>query len=400
MKFLYEGISQEGAEVGGNIDAIDRRGAIVRLEGQGITPTRLEVAETRKRSAGIFQGRPGQRETLLMMRELATLLRSGVPIAEAVGSLASSGHHPQLVDGFGRMSRHIRQGGSFSEALKQSGIALPWYFHHLAEAGEMTGKLADSLRDGANQLDYDLQVSADLRSALVYPSILVFSGIAAIVIIFMAVVPTFANMVEGDPQAVHWLGRAVIGTGMWFNDNQLLVALLGALMVAGAVWTTRNSAAQRLLYQWLARLPLIGDWILESETGRWATTLSTLLTNRVDLVRGLELAREGLQLAFLRARLTEVLRAVRGGSTLADALSDHGAITGTGIDLVRVGERSGALPEMLSSLGELYDVTSRDRMKRVLQMIEPLAILIIGTSIGIIITGVILAVMGGQEAGF
>jgi general secretion pathway protein F len=171
-------------------------------------------------------------------------------------------------------------------------------------------------------------------------------------------------------------------------------------MVAGAVWTTRNSAAQRLLYQWLARLPLIGDWILESETGRWATTLSTLLTNRVDLVRGLELAREGLQLAFLRARLTEVLRAVRGGSTLADALSDHGAITGTGIDLVRVGERSGALPEMLSSLGELYDVTSRDRMKRVLQMIEPLAILIIGTSIGIIITGVILAVMGGQEAGF
>jgi len=170
-------------------------------------------------------------------------------------------------------------------------------------------------------------------------------------------------------------------------------------LVGFGLWLARNEGARLAMLQWLAKMPMIGQWIVESETGRWAATLSTLLTNRVELIKAMELSRDGVQLRYLRARMTEVLKGVRGGHTLADSLRDNSAITDTGVDLVRVGERSGALPEMLRSLNELYDTISRDRMKRTLQLIEPIAILLIGSSIGIIITGVILAVMGAQEAG-
>jgi len=399
MKFEYLGINQEGDEVGGSIDADDRLAAIHRLEYQGITPTSIQTGKSTRQDGRRVRGKPAQREVLLVMRELSTLLRSGVPIAEAVGSLANSSHHPAICQAFEGISRHIRQGGNFADALAQAELRLPWYFHQLTQAGELTGKLAESLADGAKQMEYDQQVASDLRSALVYPSILVVSGIAAIVIVFMAVVPNFAGMIGDNPEDVHWLGRAVIATGIWFNEHRLLIGLGALVSIVAAVSMLRTQAARQALIELLARMPLIGQWILESETGRWASTLSTLLSNRVELTRAMELSRDGMQLKFLRSRLTEVLKSVRGGSTLADALSDYGAITPTGVDLVRVGERSGALPEMLRSLGELYDVMSRDRMQRTLQLIEPMAILIIGSAIGIIITGVILAVMGAQEAG-
>jgi general secretion pathway protein F len=127
--------------------------------------------------------------------------------------------------------------------------------------------------------------------------------------------------------------------------------------------------------------------------------MSALLENRIELVQAMELARRGIRFEFLRARLSQVTKAVRAGSSLADALAQASAITSMGCDLVRVGERTGALPSLLKSLGRLYDTTSRERMTRTVQLIEPLAILIIGGFIGLIITGVMLAITASQDIG-
>ncbi len=131
---------------------------------------------------------------------------------------------------------------------------------------------------------------------------------------------------------------------------------------------------------------------MEAETGRWAAMLGTLLENRVALLHALELARQGVQLPSLRARLDQVSKAVRGGIHLSQALHDNDAITPTGHNLVRAGERAGELPRLLKSLARLYEESGRVRMKRLLLLIEPAAILIIGGVIGVIITGVILAI--------
>jgi general secretion pathway protein F len=117
----------------------------------------------------------------------------------------------------------------------------------------------------------------------------------------------------------------------------------------------------------------------------------------VPLMRGLELAQSGLQLPQRRARMGEVTRAVRGGASLADALEDHDALTATGYNLVRVGERSGKLASMLDSLARLYEEAGRNRMKRVLILLEPIAILVIGSMIGTIILGVILAITSAND---
>jgi general secretion pathway protein F len=150
----------------------------------------------------------------------------------------------------------------------------------------------------------------------------------------------------------------------------------------------------------LAKLTVLGSWIMEAETARWATIMGTLLENRVPLLRALELANQGIKLPSLFARLTQVTKTVRAGTSLSQALHDNEALTPTGHNLIRAGERAGQLPRMLNSLAKLLEESGRLRMKRFLLFIEPVAILVIGGMIGLIITGVMLAITSINQIKF
>jgi general secretion pathway protein F len=154
----------------------------------------------------------------------------------------------------------------------------------------------------------------------------------------------------------------------------------------------RRPAGREALAEWAARLPVLGTWLIEAEVGRWSSTLATLLTARVELMRALALAAGSVRLAFLRNRLAGVAKSVKAGMTLSAALREHRALNATGYDLVAVGEASGELPKLLAALAKLYETTGRDRMKRALQLIEPLAIIVIGIVIGTIVTAIMLAI--------
>ncbi|MDE2156363.1 MAG: type II secretion system F family protein, partial [Xanthomonadaceae bacterium] len=285
---------------------------------------------------------------------------------------------------------------AFSDALAASGIPLPPYVLQLVKAGEMTGQLGASIAGAVAQMEYEEQMRAELRNALVYPTILIFAGVAAVILMFTFVVPKFASLLKKSDQ-LPWLAWAVLAGGTWVNANAwwLVPALLGG--AAAAVLALRREPVRDRLYQQLSRWPLLGSWLLESETARWAKMLGTLLLSKVALLRALELARDGMRLQQRRVRMGEVARAVRGGATLAQALEDHDALTGTGYNLVRVGERAGELPAMLQSLARLYEESGRQRMKRLLALIEPLAILVIGAVIGVIIMGVMLAITSAND---
>jgi general secretion pathway protein F len=139
-------------------------------------------------------------------------------------------------------------------------------------------------------------------------------------------------------------------------------------------------------------LPVLGRFLLEAEAGRWTAMLATLLQNRIPLVQALALARDSLRVDSLRGRLVQVERAVRGGSALGTALEDYGMFDDTLVNLIRVGERSGRLPEMLKSAAALAEEKGRDRIKRVMALLEPVAILVIGAVIGVIVISLFTAI--------
>ena len=241
-------------------------------------------------------------------------------------------------------------------------------------------------------MEYEDRMRQEMRNALTYPAILVASGIAATLLVFIVVVPKFANLLKGNSANIPLLSKWVIGAGMFVKTNLLWVGLGVFGLVVGLAVAFKNPAVRARAYELLVRVPILGQWIADTEMGRWASMLGALLENKVAIIVAMELAGGGVKVSALRNSLQQVTKDVRGGVRLADALATNQALGPTGINLIRVGERSGELAPMLRALASLYENAGRDRMKRFLLLLEPIAIILIGSVIGVIMLAIMLAV--------
>lgn len=391
MEFRYVAVNAQGQTVSGHVNAGGEREAARLLRSQELTPVEIGPA-----NAPLARGRRAKRsseqEKAIVVRELATLLQAGVPLAEAIESIGQSHIESSVGEAFVQAHAKLRGGESFSQALGTSAALWPGYLFQLVAAGEHTGRLAHALQSAAAQMEYEQRVKNEIRNALIYPSILVFSGIAATLLIFIVVVPKFASILRNTRAQIPDISRWVLTVGLFVKENVLWVGL-GAAVIAGILIRVLSDPVQRArLLQKLAQVPILGAWLLETEIGRWAGMLSTLLENRVPILKAMELAQEGVRLATVRQKLQQALREVRGGKKIADSLAGVRLLNVTGINLIRVGERSGELASMLRALATLHENAGRERLKRFLIVLEPVAILLIGGVIAFIMVSVMLAI--------
>jgi general secretion pathway protein F len=388
--FVYEAVDRDRKTVRGELMAASVEEAVRLLQRRELLP--VTVVE---RAAPVERGRlraPDARAAALLIRELSTLLEGGVALAEAVDGLAAAHRGDGLGPPLERLNALLRGGRSFAAGLKQCGLPLPEYVAQLAEAGELTGRLATALARAAEQMDYEASVRQDLQSALIYPLILVLSGIAATLTVFLFVVPRFAPMIRNPRVRIPEFSRWVIEAGVFLREHQFWL-LLAAVAIAGAAAVALGTpAARQRLADLGTRLPVLGGWLRELDTARWTSMLATLLDSRVPLVRALALAQQTARLSGTRAALALALKDVRAGQRLADALEAHGAITRLAASTVRVGERSGELARMLQTVATMHQNAGRLRMKRFLALLEPAAILVIGGVVAIIMVSIVLAI--------
>ncbi len=394
-KYSYQAVSQKSQKINGVINAPSYREASRALESKGLLVIKLEIFKVVKISS-FKHGKLKLENINLALHELATMLSGGVSIAEAVEAQTESHHHPEIVTAFSKISMDLRNGEMFADSLSRSDLPVPDYVIQLLKAGEMTGNVGGSLKDGVAQMSYDLKLKSEMTNALVYPTVLVISGVGAVLMMFIFVVPKFAGLLQ-DADKIPLLGYLILSIGVWTNENWLFLAVLFTGLVVLVKSLSKNEQIRILILNKLAQIPLIGDWLIEAEITSWAKVLSSLLGNKVPLIQALELAGESIRIPFRKARLAEVNKEVKSGGSLSKSLENQQIITATGCNLIRVGEKSGELPRMLNSLAELYDEAGKNRMKKVLSLIEPIAILLIGGVIGIIIMGIILAITSAND---
>ena len=397
MLFNYEAISNAGSTVTGNLEAENTIAAVKKLASQQLT-----VIEVREASETLVSGRKRKasvQENLLALHELATLLESGVGIADAIESQSCAAYPDDLHAAFMTITKTLKRGASFSESLRETTLMLPEYVHQLVQAGELTGNLGGSLRNAVDQMEYDQKLLGEFKSALIYPIVLVVSGVLAVMMVFVFVVPKFASLVEKNDD-LPFLAEIVLRGGIWFNEYAGWLAAGAILAGASIVIGFRDAAVRQKALDLMSNLPLLGPWIAETDTAKWAAVMAALLSSKVELLAALELARIGVSTTARRERHERVIGTIRSGKGLADSLEEAQVLTPTGYNLVRVGEKAGKLPQMMRSLAKLYDESGRNRMQTVLALIEPLAILLIGGVIGVIILGVILAITSVNDVAF
>ena len=393
MKFLYEGLELETQQpVQGEIDAVTDLEALRELQSR-----RIEVFKLEPQSEKLGKNkRVTESDLVLPLQELATLTSSGVALVDAVTALGRNKEHPGLARGFRKIASLIESGESFSSAIAQSGMPTPKYLTHLVSAGEVSGELALALRKASAQMNYEQAIRNDVKGALTYPLVLIGSGILAMLIIFYAVVPKFSHMLDGNVE-LPTLAWAVLSAGAFANNHPEWL-LSGAVAFCLLLFLLFSSShVKTVMLNFSLGVPVLGPWLAEQDAARWASLCGAMLAARVDLVTALRLAGESSAFTTRRKRALALLQEIQRGLSVTDAIERAQLLPGTSLNLVAVGDKTGQLATMMQAVANLHDEACKRRMKQVLTLIEPLAILIVGVLIGIMILGIVLAITASTD---
>ncbi|MDP2006316.1 MAG: type II secretion system F family protein [Rubrivivax sp.] len=396
-RFRYRARDAAGQARQGIVEAADLAGAVQALQQRLLTP--IEVTPADAVPAAAVPGRSAQggmvatTERIVLLQELATLLEAGVSVAEALPSMADAYAAQPSGAALAALRDAVNAGRPLADSLRQATrLGLPPYALALIEAGEASGSLARAMKEAADQLEHDRRIAEEMRNALIYPSVLVVVGTLVILAIFIGVVPRFANLIDNPRADIPALSRQVISAAVYVRQHGLAFALSVIGVLASLVGVFSGAEGRRRLMRVAVAVPALRRWLIEADIGRWASVLSALLGNRVPVIRALQLSAAAVRVDAMAADVARLAGELERGRTLADALRELSWFPASRVNLVRVGERSGELPRTLATLGEMHTGAARSRQRRLLALIEPVAILLIGAVVGFVMVAVMSAI--------
>jgi general secretion pathway protein F len=410
--FRYKAVDSAGDVATGELEAANESEIVDRLRDQGMLPMQVDRATggaTTTARAGTAP--PGRRKAfrwfvpkhvtrdqlLAITSELATLMRAGLPLDRALEVLIGLTETPPAAALLQQIRDDVRGGHSLSQALETRRDVFSRFYVNIVRAGEAGGALGVVLTRLADTMERNKELRESVKSALIYPTILIGVAVASVLVLLVWVVPQFEQTFAqaGKALPLPTLVVVFLGTALkkwWW-------AIAGTVVLA-VLWTRRRLRNATVRARWDARLLrmwLVGDLITKVEVARFARTLSTLLGNGVTLLAGLAIVKETLGNSVLANALDGVIARLREGKGFGRPLEETGLYPKLAVQMILVGEESGRIEEMLNRVAEVYDREVAMAIKRFLAVLEPMMILGLAVMIGGIVFSILLGVMGMSE---
>lgn len=395
LTFQYEAAGRDGRMVKGMIGAADEALALRRLAADGLTVVRIRPAAAPKaegRERGLKTG-----ERVLVLRQMALMLEAGVSLLEALDTVAQGMQARKGRRQFQAAIGALRRGESLGDALSEHAPGFPDYVYAMARVGEASGRIAEVLKEAAEQMAYEDRLQRDFANAMTYPAFLCFAGVAAIGFIFTQVVPRFGAMIGEDRDNIPAMSRWVLETGEFANANLGVVGIGAALLIAAVVFIVTNKSIRERAYGVAHGLPVVGAVIQAREIASWARLTAFALNNGVPLLSAAALARAAVPIGPFRQGLDLLDSDLRAGMTLDASLGAHTGLEAMDLSLLRAGQKSGAIGAMFGFMADNYEARLRDRMKRMTSLLEPMAIAVISIVVGFVALSLVLALSSVYE---
>ena len=399
--FTYRAADRRGQTIDGVMEAVDARAVAEQLRKDSYYP--IKVAPQSERTSlftfgGGTSSRVRQRDLMAMTQMLATLFEAGLPLDRALGILEELAPSPRIRTIVSDLLRSVRGGSSLSEAMtKHHPRPFSRLYINMVRSGEKGGVLEVSLRRLAEFLEARAAFNEAVVSALAYPAVILTVGAGAIIFLMTFVIPRFAIIFKDLGQAIPLPTQILLEVSgavvsyWWIGVLVALAAVLGWRM-----WT--SSAEGRLAWdQTLLRLPLIGGLTLKVETARFARTLGTMLKSGVPVLGAMAVVGDMMSNQAIGGAVSRLADVVKRGGTIASGMKEHTAFPALAVHMVRVGEETGRLEEMLLKTAETFETDVRSEMKRVLGMLEPIIILSMGVIVAFIVVAMLLAIFSINE---
>lgn len=403
--FTYTAINARGAEESGRLEAAGAAQAVAELKARGLHPTALAEAGA-KRVGGTrppagrswrmpFLNRLGGQDLAVFTRQLATLLKAGLPLVRALETLARQEHHPTLRGVVGALAADIRAGGTLSDALARHPRLFGRLYVNMVRAGEAAGALDPVLDRLARFAEQSLRLRAKVRAALVYPLVVLGVALTILTGLLIFVVPRFqqifADLLKGAPLPP--LTQAVLMASDLVRHHAPLVgAVLVALWIGFRLFR-RTAAGGRRVDTWLLRVPVFGELARRAVVARVTRTLGTLLASGVPVLPALLIARDTSGNLRMADALTLVHDRVKAGEPIARPLDESGVFPGMVSSMVDVGEQSGQLPAMLGQVADAYELEVDNAVAGLSSLLEPVLIVVLALVVGVIVIALFLPIV-------
>jgi general secretion pathway protein F len=402
--FEYRGIQiASGKPVKGYRDADNAKSlrAVLRRDGVLLTEANEEAERGSKSGKKLdlfaFMKRPSTADVAVMTRQLATLVRAGVPLVESVAALTEQVEKEQLKKTLTAVRETLNEGTSFAKSLEAHPKIFPSLYTNMVAAGEASGTLEAVLERLADFMESQARLKGKVTAALAYPVLMMFIGIVMVSVLMVAVVPKVTSIFENLGHALPWYTQLLITVsaimaGYWW----LIIGV-----VTAAVWWFRRwraTAAGKLKFDTLRLVvPIFGRLTLLVSVARFARTLSTLLSSGVQLLQAMEIGRHVLENARLESVISEAIGSIRGGESIAEPLKRARVFPPMVTHMIAVGEKTGQLEAMLENVSRAYEADVETRVVALTSLLEPLMIVLLGGVVGFIAMAILMPLIQMNE---
>lgn len=394
MLFRYHAIDQDGHEREGTIEALSQDVAVSALQRRSLVISSIGPAEAVSllNVSLSFLTHVSNREIVILSRQIATLFEAQVSALRIFRLLAGEVDNPKLAEVLSAVADDIQGGSPISTALARHPKIFTTFYSSMVRAGEESGKLSDTFGYLADYLDRSYDVANKAQNALIYPAfvVVVFFGVMALMLTL--VIPKISAVLLDSGQAIPIYTQIVIGFSEFLVSYGIFVFIA---LVAGGVylWQLGKTASGKLLMDGVKlKVPYVGDLYRKLFLARIADNFATMLLSGVAVVEALETTAAVVGNAVYQDVLAVVGNDVKGGLSISDALARHVEIPGIMVAMVKVGEETGELGKILSTLAKFYNREVTNAVDTLVGLIEPVMVVLLGVGVGVLLAAVLLPI--------
>lgn len=403
-KFAYTAADKEGHEIEGTIESTSESRARKELASQGFTVTKMsEVVVTEKKASVKAKKRPKplfgtgvkSENVTIFSRQLATLLKAGLPLLRSLEVIARQEKNPYFKGIIEDIADSVRTGNKFSEGLAQNPKVFDKLYVNMARAGEAGGVLDVVLDRLSTFQEKALKTTNKVKSAMVYPIVIMSVAVIIVAILMVFVIPQFqkifSEMLNGA--AMPGLTQMIINISDFMRDNYILTILIVVAVIVGFKLFLKTKIGIRIWDTAALKAPKIGDMVMKSTVARFTRTFGTLLASGVPILEALNITRGTINNSLITDALLRVHDRVRDGEPLAAPLDQQHIFPTMVTSMVEVGEETGQLSEMLIRIADNYDEEVDNSVGAITSVIEPIMIVFLAVVVGTIVIALFLPII-------
>lgn len=400
--YKYSAIDRTGAQTSGKIQAPNDEQARQKLMARGLMVTTLTAegaapkpvattsAPAAKKSKFTFGSKVSPEDVTIMTRQLATLIMAGLPLLRALELIHKQERNPAFKLVLGSIAESVSQGNNLSEALAAHPKVFDRLFVNMIKAGEAGGVLDKVLDRLAKFREKAQRIQKKVKSAMVYPGVVVTVAVIIVYILMVKVVPSFQKLLADQKTEMPPLTKFVIGvskllTDFWYVTPFLIIGLY----IGGKAWLS-SAKGKEIFDRILFKIPKVGGFVQIVSVSRFARTFGTLMSSGVPILQAITITRDTLDNVVIANSLGRVHDRVRDGEPLSVPLEQTGVFPQMVTSMIQVGEETGQLPEMLNRVADIYDEEIDNAVSALTSIIEPVLIVFLAVVVGAIVLAMFL----------